>query len=80
MEKENGRVSVLMWALGMALAFTAAINGWSVAQIFALTQRVTVIEASRFGAKDGLQVWEAIDNIRTKIAKEDEKASEREDK
>jgi len=67
MDKDNGRMAVLTWALGIMITATAAINAWSVIQIFTLSNRVTTIEASGFTAKDGLEVWKAIADIKTDV-------------
>ncbi len=65
---DSGRIQVLMWALGILIAITAAINSWSITRIISQGERITAVESRQFNAKDGLEVWKEIADLKQTVA------------
>jgi hypothetical protein len=58
----NGKASIGAWkileiAVLALLAINTGLTGWTLNKVVNLSERITAIEANRFTAKDGLELW-----------------------
>lgn len=67
-QSESLLKSVLQFLAGILVVFATGLSTYGLKQIDEIQDRVTTIEASRFTAKDGLEVWQAIAELKQQIA------------
>lgn len=64
----NGRMFMLLqWLIGILVSVNIALTVAFMRTTLENDNRITAIEASRFSAKDGLEVWQAISLLRNDI-------------
>ena len=64
----NGRLKLLIWAMSAMVTVQTAVTGWTVTQIIGVNERISKIEANRFTAEDGLDVYKELLQVRTLLA------------